>query len=117
MNLLPFGSLPALKPRQFVPPQLDLGDWTQLAPLFEQLEARGAAADAMYAALNKHYEGSVPRVVSFSNRMVIIDDSSDELRCEVAEHRGWADLFRIEPAADVAPAEAVRADAEADSDE
>lgn len=47
MNLLPFGSLPAFKPRQFVPPQLDLGDWTQLAPLFEQLEARGAAAQSV----------------------------------------------------------------------
>jgi oligoendopeptidase F len=41
MSLLPFGSLPPHKPRRFVPPQLDLGDWAQIAPLFDQLEARG----------------------------------------------------------------------------
>jgi oligoendopeptidase F len=40
MNLLPFGSLPAHKPRRFVPEQIDLGDWSQVAPLFDKLEAR-----------------------------------------------------------------------------
>ena len=47
MNLLPFGSLPTYKPRQFVPTQLDLGDWSQLAPLFDQLESRVAAAKSI----------------------------------------------------------------------
>ena len=47
MNLLPFGSLPTYKPRQFVPAQLDLGDWLQLAPLFDQLESRIAAAKSI----------------------------------------------------------------------
>ena len=42
MNLLPFGKLPAYKPRTFVPPAVDLGDWTQIAPLFDQLEQRAA---------------------------------------------------------------------------
>lgn len=40
MNLLPFESLPPHKPRRFVPEQIDLGDWTQVAPLFDTLEAR-----------------------------------------------------------------------------
>lgn len=40
MNLLPFDTLPAFKPRRFLPAQIDLGDWAQLAPLFDQLEAR-----------------------------------------------------------------------------
>ena len=40
MNLLPFGSLPAHKPRRFVPEQIDLGDWSQVAPLFDKLESR-----------------------------------------------------------------------------
>lgn len=40
MSLLPFGTLPAHKPRRFVPPQTDLGDWTQIAPLFDMLETR-----------------------------------------------------------------------------
>jgi oligoendopeptidase F len=43
MNLLPFGKLPAYKPRKFVPPTIDLSDWPQIAPLFDQLESRAAA--------------------------------------------------------------------------
>ena len=42
MDLLPFGKLPAHQPRTFVPPTLDLGDWPQIAPLFDQLETRAA---------------------------------------------------------------------------
>ena len=42
MNLLPFGKLPAHKPRTFVPHTIDLGAWPQIAPLFDQLEARAA---------------------------------------------------------------------------
>ena len=42
MNLLPFGSLPACAPRRFVPADIDLGEWTQIAPLFERLEGRAA---------------------------------------------------------------------------
>ncbi|HAO80130.1 MAG TPA: M3 family oligoendopeptidase, partial [Verrucomicrobia subdivision 3 bacterium] len=44
MNLLPFGKLAAHRPRTFVPQSLDLGDWPQIAPLFDQLEARAAQA-------------------------------------------------------------------------
>lgn len=40
MNSLPFGSLQPHRPRRVVPAQLDLGDWSQVAPLFDQLEAR-----------------------------------------------------------------------------
>lgn len=40
MSLLPFASLPTYKPRRFVPNIIDLGDWIQLAPLFDQLETR-----------------------------------------------------------------------------
>jgi oligoendopeptidase F len=47
MSLLPFGSLPAYQPRQFVPAQMNLGDWTQLAPLFDELESRCAAAQTI----------------------------------------------------------------------
>ena len=44
MSLLPFGKLSAAKPRTFVPQTIDLGDWQQIAPLFDQLEARAAEA-------------------------------------------------------------------------
>jgi oligoendopeptidase F len=39
MNLLPFGKLPAFAPRQFIPGQANLGEWSQLSPLFDRLEA------------------------------------------------------------------------------
>ena len=42
MNLLPFGKLTAYRPRTFVPQTVDLGDWLQIAPLFDQLENRAA---------------------------------------------------------------------------
>ena len=42
MNLLPFGKLAAAKPRKFVPQNIDLGDWPQIAPLFDQLEQRAS---------------------------------------------------------------------------
>ena len=47
MSLLPFGLLPTYKARQFVPAQIDLGDWSKLAPLFDQLETRVAAAKSV----------------------------------------------------------------------
>lgn len=40
MNLLPFENLPPYRPRSFVPKQIDLGDWNQIAPLFNKLEAQ-----------------------------------------------------------------------------
>jgi oligoendopeptidase F len=44
MNLLPFGILQPAKPRAFVPQTINLGDWPQIAPLFDRLEQRAAAA-------------------------------------------------------------------------
>jgi oligoendopeptidase F len=40
MDLLPFKVLAAFRPRRFVPEKIDLGDWTQISPLFDQLELR-----------------------------------------------------------------------------
>ena len=40
MNLLPFANLPIHTARRFVPAQIDLGDWPQIEPLFDQLAAR-----------------------------------------------------------------------------
>ena len=40
MNLLPFGKLPAHRPRKFVPENIDLGVWPQIEPLFDRLESR-----------------------------------------------------------------------------
>ncbi len=49
MNLLPFGKLPAYQPRQFVPQTIDLGDWPQIAPWFDQLEARATGCKTVPA--------------------------------------------------------------------
>jgi oligoendopeptidase F len=43
MDLLPFNLLPAHKPRRFVPQGIAPGDWSRIAPLFDQLEARAQA--------------------------------------------------------------------------
>ncbi len=40
MNLLPFDKLVPYRPRVFVPEKIDLGDWPQIARLFDLLEAR-----------------------------------------------------------------------------
>jgi oligoendopeptidase F len=42
MSLLPFGELPAYKPRRLVPQKIDWSDWNQIAPLFDALEKRAA---------------------------------------------------------------------------
>lgn len=43
MDSLPFGELPAFGKRRFVPEGFDAADWNQIAPLFDQLEARAPA--------------------------------------------------------------------------
>ena len=47
MSLLPFGKLPPAKPRKFVPPDADLGEWPRIAPLFDQLEHRAPALNTV----------------------------------------------------------------------
>ena len=48
MNLLPFENLCRRTSRAaFVPEQIDLGDWTQIAPLFDQLESRAPHAKSV----------------------------------------------------------------------
>lgn len=40
MNLLPFDTLPRYQLRRYLPEGIDLGDWDQIAPLFDYLEIR-----------------------------------------------------------------------------
>ena len=40
MSLLPFDELPEHSPRRFVPREADLGNWSQVEPLFEALQKR-----------------------------------------------------------------------------
>ena len=49
MNLLPFDSLPAYKPRKLVPAGMDFGSWPAVAPLFDRLEQVAASAQSAAA--------------------------------------------------------------------
>ena len=42
MSLLPFGSPTPYKPRRFVPAHAEVGNWDNLAPLFDRLESNAA---------------------------------------------------------------------------
>ena len=47
MDLLPFGRLPAYKPRRFVPADLDFGDWSPIAALFDGLESQAGTCHTL----------------------------------------------------------------------
>ena len=47
MKLLPFGNLAPFEPRRFVPPDINLGEWPVIAPLFDTLESRLAACHSV----------------------------------------------------------------------
>ena len=49
MDLLPFPKLPAYRPRSFVPQDVNLGEWSQLSPLFDKLDSRIAQCDTTAA--------------------------------------------------------------------
>ncbi len=83
MNLLPFGKLAAAKPRSFVPPAIDLGDWPQIAPLFDQLEVRAAQAQSA-AAL----EGWL---LDWSELSAAIDEESSRRNIAMTCHTDNAD--------------------------
>ncbi len=42
MNLLPFGALAPARPRSFIPSGVDLGDWSQIKPLYDALAEKAA---------------------------------------------------------------------------
>ncbi len=47
MSLLPFTNLPPYRARNLIPAETDLGEWSQLAPLFDCLDARAGEAQTM----------------------------------------------------------------------
>src|ERR1041384_6017411 len=87
MDLLPFGSLPAHKPRHFIPANLDLGDWTQIAPWFDQLETRAghcATALALERWLLDWSELSAVLDEEFSKRNIAMTCHTDDATAESA---------------------------------
>src|ERR1051325_2820124 len=87
MSLLPFGPLPPYRPRRFVPEQIDLGDWTQIAPLFDALDARaGKLSDvaALEAWLVAWSELSAPLDEEASKRYIAMTCHTDDPAAEKA---------------------------------
>jgi oligoendopeptidase F len=70
MSLLPFENLPARSPRHFVPQEIDLGDWPQVAPLFDALETR-ASECASIADLEKW-------LLDWSELSAVLDEESSK---------------------------------------
>ena len=83
MNLLPFGKLAAHRPRTFVPQNIDLGDWPQIAPLFDQLERRAAAADN--AAALEHW------LLDWSELIAALDEEASRRYIAMTCHTDNAD--------------------------
>ncbi len=70
MDLLPFKSLPAHRARRFVPAQIDLGNWEEIAPLFKQLETR--APECKNAALLERW------LLDWSELSAALDEESSK---------------------------------------
>jgi oligoendopeptidase F len=83
MNLLPFGKLPPAKPRAFVPEKIDLGDWSQIAPLFDLLETRAASAQSV-AGLEKW-------LLDWSEFNAVIDEEASRRYIAMTCHTDNAD--------------------------
>ena len=83
MNLLPFGKLPAHKPRKFVPQKIDLGDWLQIKPLFSQLENR--------APLIKSAAGLEKWLLDWSELSAALDEESSRRYIAMTCHTDNAD--------------------------
>ena len=87
MNLLPFGQLPPHRPRRFVPSAADLGDWSQIAPLFDTLEARAprcAAAPELEAWLLDWGELNAALDEEYSRRYIAMTCHTDNLEAKTA---------------------------------
>ena len=83
MNLLPFGDLPAYKPRKFVPAEIDWGDWNQIAPLFVALEKRAGECKTV-----EDFEGWL---LDGSELMAAIDEESSRRYIAMTCHTENAD--------------------------
>ena len=87
MSLLPFGKLPAHRPRTFVPSQIDLGDWSQIAPLFDRLEtgvAQAKSAADLERWLLEWSELSAALDEESSRRNIAMTCHTDDLEAEKA---------------------------------
>ena len=106
MDLLPFKALPAYKSRQFVPQEVDLGDWEQMAPLFDQLEQ--AATQATNAAELERW------LLDWSELSAALDEESSKRYIAMTCHTDNAEaekaylhfVEQIEPQTQAAPVQA-----------
>jgi oligoendopeptidase F len=86
MELLPFTNLSAHKPRRFVPLAANLGDWSQIAPLYDQLEAR--AQDCATPAELEHW------LLDWSELSAALDEESSKRYIAMTCHTDNPDAER-----------------------
>jgi len=87
MNLLPFGHLPPYSPRRFVPANIELGDWAQIKPLFDRLEARARECSSVAELeewLRDSSELSAALDEEFSRRHIAMTCHTDDPEAEKA---------------------------------
>src|SRR5258706_2383519 len=87
MDLLPFSSLPPFVPRRFVPQKIDLGDWSQIEPLFDRLESaapRCASASALEQWLRDTSELSAALDEELSRRYIAMTCHTENAESDTA---------------------------------
>jgi hypothetical protein len=50
MSLLPFREWPSFQARRFIPANMNLGEWSQVAPFFDRLETHSAQCATVFSA-------------------------------------------------------------------
>lgn len=87
MHLLPFDSLQPHRTRRFVPRDTDLGDWSQVAPLFERLAGRSSgcrSAQELESWLVDWSELSAALEEESSKRYIAMTCHTENLQAEKA---------------------------------
>ena len=87
MDLLPFQGLPAYKLRRFVPQEINLGIWDQVAPMFDRLEAslpQSVSASALEKWLLDWSELSAALDEESSKRYIAMTCHTDNAEAENA---------------------------------
>jgi oligoendopeptidase F len=87
MSLLPFGSLAPYRARRVVPEQIDLGDWTQIEPLFVALEdgaPQAASAEPLERWLLDWSEVTAALEEESSRRYIAMTCHTDDPEAEKA---------------------------------
>ena len=97
MSLLPFEKLPVHSPRQFVPVNADLGNWSEIEPLFEKMEeqiSKASTAGDLERWVRNWSELSAALDEESSKRYIAMTCHTDNPEAEKAYLSLWKILSR-----------------------